>query len=107
MGRAMPSNKETLFQRHICAFLEREHGYLPLQKSELPQQELHVVESHLLNFIKATQPEQYAELEDQLGLATDREILQALYAACGKAIAQPHVQACLARTVGLVGKSAD
>lgn len=74
----MPSNKETLFQGHICAFLARERGYVPLQKAELPQQDFHIVESHLLNFIKATQPEQYADLEDQLGLATDREILQAL-----------------------------
>lgn len=81
----MPSNKETLFQTHVCAYLEREHGYVPLQKVELPQQDFHIVESHLLTFIKATQPEQYAELENQLGLATDREILQTLYAACGKA----------------------
>lgn len=78
----MPSNKETLFQNHIYAFLEREHGYHALTKTELPAQDFHIVESHLLAFIQATQPERYAELYAVFGLKTDDEIIRILKEAC-------------------------
>jgi type I restriction enzyme R subunit len=81
----MPSNKETLFQDHICAFLEREHGYHALTKAELPTPDFHIVESHLLAFIQATQPERYAELHAVFGLKTDDEIIRILKQACIKA----------------------
>ncbi|MDQ5769472.1 DEAD/DEAH box helicase family protein [Thiothrix subterranea] len=81
----MPSNKETLFQNHICAFLEREHGYHALTKAELPAQDFHIIESHLLAFIQATQPDRYAELHTVFGLKTDDEIIRTLKQACAKA----------------------
>ena len=40
----MPGNKETLFQVHICAFLEREHKYISLNKSDFADKECHIYE---------------------------------------------------------------
>jgi type I restriction enzyme, R subunit len=74
----MLSNKETLFQDHICAFLTREHGYVALRKDELPDREHHILLPHLIRFITSTQPEQYAALRENYGSDTDSEILRAL-----------------------------
>jgi len=74
----MPSNKETLFQAHICRYLEREHSYHALDKAQLPDQQHHIIESLLLDFIKSTQAEQYAQLVENYGSGADTEIIKAL-----------------------------
>lgn len=35
----MPSNKETLFQDYICSFLENEHKYIFLGKTDFTDKE--------------------------------------------------------------------
>lgn len=74
----MPSNKETLFQDHICAFLEREHKYIPLSKSDFTDKEYHIVAKHLVSFIQDTQADKYATIQENYGADTDREIIKAL-----------------------------
>lgn len=56
----MPSNKETLFQAHICQFLATVHGYKLLDKALLPNQTDHIIEPLLLAFIKNTQADKFA-----------------------------------------------
>ncbi|MDX8341562.1 DEAD/DEAH box helicase family protein [Draconibacterium sp. IB214405] len=74
----MPSNKETLFQDHICAFLESEHKYVPLSKADFTDKEYHIIDKHLVSFITETQPEKYTFIQENYGADTDREILKAL-----------------------------
>lgn len=74
----MPSNKETLFQEHICQFLETEHDYKSLAKDLLPDQEHHIIEPLLLDFIKSTQAEKFSELEQNYGSDAEQEIIKAL-----------------------------
>jgi type I restriction enzyme, R subunit len=74
----MPSNKETLFQDHICAFLEREHEYIPLSKSDITDKEYHIVSKHLIAFVKATQADKYASIKENYKTDTDLEIIKAL-----------------------------
>lgn len=74
----MPSNKETLLQEHICAFLETAHRYRRLSKDDLPDKEFHFIEKHLIEFITAAQTEKYKTLELNYKTDTNREIVQAL-----------------------------
>jgi type I restriction enzyme R subunit len=74
----MPSNKETLFQDHICAFLENEHKYIPLSRTDFADKEYHIIEKHLVSFIKATQADKYETIEENYGADTDLEIINAL-----------------------------
>ena len=74
----MPSNKETLFQDHICQFLEAEHGYQSLDKDSLPNQGYHIIESVLLAFIKNTQADKFAELARDYGSDAEQKIIKAL-----------------------------
>lgn len=74
----MPSNKETLFQDHICAFLEREHSFIPLGKGDFTDKEYHIIEKDLVSFIKATQADKYAAIQEDYTTDTDREIIKAL-----------------------------
>lgn len=74
----MPSNKETLLQEHICAFLETTHHYRRLSKEDLSDQDFHFIENHLIEFIRATQPEKYAALERDYKTDTNSEIIKAL-----------------------------
>jgi len=74
----MPSNKETLFQDHICNFLKSIHHYDELQKEELPDQSFHIIESHLIKFIKNTQSEQFAKLFESYQADSEQEIIKAL-----------------------------
>lgn len=80
----MPSNKETLFQEHICQFLEAEHGYQALDKALLPNQVDHIVEPLLLAFIKNTQADKFTELARDYGSDAEQEIIKALKAAIEK-----------------------
>jgi len=80
----MPSNKETLFQDHICQFLDAEHGYQALDKSLLPNQTDHIIEPLLLAFIKNTQADKFAELARDYAADAEQEIIKALKAAIEK-----------------------
>ena len=73
----MPSNKETLFQDHLCAFLNTEHKYVTFEASRLTNVN-HIIEKDLIAFIKNTQPNKYQELEDNFGTDADREVIKAL-----------------------------
>lgn len=72
----MPSNKETLFQKHLCAFLVKEHQYKLL--SEKPENRNHFLVVELIGFIKESQEEKYEELQENFGTDTDKEIIKAL-----------------------------
>lgn len=77
----MPSNKETLFQAHICTFLEQVHGYRPLRADELGDTEHHLIETDLIGFITDAQPEKYKRIEADYKSDTNREITKALHEA--------------------------
>ena len=72
----MPSNKETLFQEHICAFLETKHGYHALEKEV--NKTYHFIEKDIISFLKATQESKYQELVENFGEDADREVIKAL-----------------------------
>jgi type I restriction enzyme R subunit len=74
----MPSNKEILFQDHICAFLEKEHEYKVLSKDDFNDKEYHIIEKDLIAFITATQADKYAEIEENYKTDTNKEIIKAL-----------------------------
>ena len=73
----MPSNKETLFQDHVCDFLSKEHNYETFESSRL-QNANHFIEEDVINSIKATQENKYQELVENFGSDADREIIKAL-----------------------------
>lgn len=77
----MPSNKETLFQAHVCSFLEREHGFRRLRADELGDTGHHLIEADLIGFITDTQPEKYKQVEASYRSDTNREIIKALHEA--------------------------
>jgi hypothetical protein len=74
----MPSNKETLFQDHICSFLHKEHRYIPLSNEDITDKDFHIIEKHLIQFITDTQDDKYKELEENYKTDTNREIIKAL-----------------------------
>jgi len=76
----MPSNKETLFQDHICSFLENEHEYITLSNDELQDKDNHFIKSKLIEFIQKTQSEKYEKLQENYSTDADEEILKALRA---------------------------
>ena len=75
---AMPSNKETLFQDHICSFLDKEHNFHALTKEELPDNPEHIIEDDLIGFIQATQPDKYESLYENYGDDTSQQIINTL-----------------------------
>lgn len=80
----MPSNKETLFQEHICAFLKDVHEYDELSAHEQVDKEYHFIEQHLIQFVKAIQPEKYAGLVENYSTDTDKMIIGELKEALKK-----------------------
>lgn len=74
----MPSNKETLLQDHICAYLETAHHYRRLSKDDLGDQDFHFIEKHLIEFITATQKDKYDALAQNYTTDANREIIEAL-----------------------------
>jgi type I restriction enzyme R subunit len=80
----MPSNKEILFQNHICAFLVEKHEYVYLSNADIKDKEYHIIEKHLTEFIIATQPEKYAVLEENYKTDTNNQIINALKEAVAK-----------------------
>lgn len=78
----MPSNKETLFQEHICSYLRDNHDFISLSNDELNGienlRDFHIIEKHLLQFIQKTQEEKYSQLKEQFSTDADIEIIKAL-----------------------------
>lgn len=74
----MPSQKEILFQNHICAFLRKKHKYKVLTKDDFDDREYHIIEKDLVAFIRATQAGKYAELQENYKSDTNKEIIKAL-----------------------------
>ncbi|MGY6647738.1 DEAD/DEAH box helicase family protein [Wenyingzhuangia sp. IMCC45574] len=79
----MPSNKETLFQDHLCVFLSTKHQYETFEASRLTNTS-HIIEKELIAFIKNTQEHKYQELVENFGTDADREIIKALELAITK-----------------------
>jgi type I restriction enzyme, R subunit len=75
----MPSNKETLFQDHLCCYLKDIHNYKNLDDQDAkPDNVYHFIEDDIINFIKETQEDKYQELIENFDTDADREILKAL-----------------------------
>ncbi|MEW6999119.1 DEAD/DEAH box helicase family protein [Colwelliaceae bacterium BS250] len=75
----MPSNKETLFQDHMCEFLTNTHEYKNLDDLAIkPNRTSHFIEHEIFEFVKATQKGKYEELKENFGLDVEREIIKAL-----------------------------
>lgn len=74
----MPSNKETLFQEHIAKYLKNRQDYTRVQGSEISDKDFHIIEAHLLQFIKETQADTWQSLEENFGSDAPRELLKAL-----------------------------
>lgn len=74
----MPSNKETLFQDHICDYLEQKQDYALLRIEDLPDRTWHIIENDLITFIKATQKEKYEKLWKDYKEDTDDEIIKTI-----------------------------
>ena len=65
----MPSNKETLFQDHLCAFLSTEHNYATFEASRLTNAN-HIIEKDLIAFIQNTQENHTFRARSRIGNAT-------------------------------------
>lgn len=74
----MPSNKETLFQDHICSFLEKKHDFHALNKEELPDNAEHIIQDDLIGFIKATQPDKFERLYEDYKEDTPKQIINTI-----------------------------
>ncbi len=69
---------EKKFQRHIAAYLRKEHDYAVLAQTDITDPEFYIAGDHLIAFIRATQKQTIAALEKDYGTDTDDEILRAL-----------------------------
>ncbi len=74
----MADGPEKKFQKHIAAFLEKSHHYIPLDPSDIIDPDWYFLEDHLLAFIRATQKETYTALEKNYGSDSGDEIFKAL-----------------------------
>ncbi len=70
--------KEKIFENHIAAYLTGKHGYGALTSAECSKNEFPIIESHLLRFLRETQPEKYETLRETYRMGTDREITESL-----------------------------
>jgi len=71
--------KEKAFQKHICTYFEKHHGYTLLgQKETLGNDEHYIGKEQLLAFIKKTQSDTFARLEKDYGNDSADEIIRAL-----------------------------
>lgn len=71
---------EITFQDHIAAYLNREHRYPVLEKSEITDTEHFIAEDHLWAFLKATQKEALDKLAADYGTDARDEVFKALRA---------------------------
>ena len=75
---------EKKFQKHIAAFLVREHGYGVLTQDEITDTEFYFAEDHLHAFLQATQAEIIERLEKDYGSDARDEIFKALREEIGR-----------------------
>ena len=74
----MPDGPEKKFQKHIAAYFEKVHEYIPLESSDITDPDWYFIEDHLLSFIRATQKNTYKALEENYGSDSGDEIFRAL-----------------------------
>jgi len=69
---------ELTFQKHIAAFLNREHQYGMLEQIDITDTEHYIAEDHLWAFLNATQTEQLKKLVYDYGTDARDEVFKAL-----------------------------
>jgi len=69
---------ESQFQKHIANYLEKQQGYTILEAEDISDKDFYLVESVLLGFIKATQPDTLKALEADYGAGAFAEIISVL-----------------------------
>jgi type I restriction enzyme R subunit len=69
---------ELVFQKHIAAFLVREHKYGVLEQSDITDTEHFIAEDQLWAFLKTTQGDTLKKLTDDYGTDARDEIFKAL-----------------------------
>ncbi len=74
----MPSNKETLLQQHIANFLTEHHKYIRIEEQDVTDRDFHLIEEHILQFVKHTQADTYQSLVNNFGTDADSEIIKAI-----------------------------
>jgi type I restriction enzyme, R subunit len=74
----MKSEKEKIFENYIAAYLTDKHGYQTLSAVDCTDMNFHFIATHLLSFLKETQPSKYEKLQENYGTDADREIFEAL-----------------------------
>ena len=67
----MVSNKERLFENHICKYLHEQNGFIPTEDKEIDDRIFNFITGDILSFIKNTQKEKYDELVDFYGDDSD------------------------------------
>ena len=71
--------KEKEFQKHICTYLNQNHGYPVIdQEVDIKGDDYYIAEDLLLAFIRATQEEKFKALEKDYGDDSAGEIIRAL-----------------------------
>src|SRR6266536_1281014 len=71
---------ELTFQKHIAAFLVREHKYGVLEQADITDTENSIVEDHLRAFLNDTQSETVKKLAEDYGIDARDEVFRALRA---------------------------
>src|SRR6266536_879896 len=69
---------ELTFQKHIAAFLVREHKYGVLEQADITDTENSIVEDHLRAFLNDTQSETVKKLAEDYGTDARDEVFRAL-----------------------------
>ncbi|MBM3862163.1 MAG: type I restriction endonuclease subunit R [Verrucomicrobia bacterium] len=69
---------EIKFQKHIAAYLKREHGYTVLEQGEITDTEHCIVEDNLWAFLQATQADTIQKLAEDYGTDARDEVFKAL-----------------------------
>lgn len=69
---------ESVFQKHIARYLEKQQGYTVLEAEEISDKDFYLVEPVLLGFLKATQADTLKALEANYGSGAFTEIISVL-----------------------------
>jgi type I restriction enzyme, R subunit len=74
----MVSNKERIFEDHICNYFENNNKFIRTDDKEIDDRINHFATKDILTFIKETQSEKFGKLGESYGDDSDDEILKAL-----------------------------
>lgn len=74
----MVSNKERIFEDHICNYLENKNKFIRTQDNEIDERAHHFITKDILNFIKETQKEKFEALLQSYGVDSEDEIIKSL-----------------------------